>query len=112
VGLTAVLLGLLGIFLVYRSKVNIRAGISVIPPLIWLYFPGSLLLILGGIVVMIRSFLPMKHELRFCLMCASETKHFRADPRFKDGKKIGDSYVCETCGQKYLIPSPVSPSTE
>jgi len=54
---------------------------------------------------MIRSLLPIKQELRFCPICASKTKHFLADPRFKDGKKIGDSYVCQACGQKYLVPS-------
>ncbi len=112
VGLTALLVGLAGLAVVFRSVVSIRPGISIIPPLVRLYLPASFLLILGGIAVMIRSLLPMKHELRFCLLCAAETKHFRADPRFKDGKKIGDSYVCEACGQKYLIPNPVPRSTD
>ncbi len=59
-------------------------------------------MILAGIAVMIKGLVPMKYEIRFCLMCASITKQFRADPRFKNGKKIGDSYICEKCGQKYL----------
>ena len=104
VGLTAVLVGLLGLYLVFRSRLNIRVGISEIPPGIGLYLPGAFLLILGGIVVIVRNLKSMKRELMFCLICASNTNHFRADPRFKDGKKIGDSYVCDTCGQKYLIP--------
>ena len=104
-GLTASLVGLLGSYLVFRSRLTIRLGISEIPPGIGLYLPGAVILILGGILVMAGSLKPMKRGLRFCLICASNTNHFRADPRFKDGKKIGDSYVCDACGQKYLIPN-------
>jgi len=51
-------------------------------------------LIIAGVAVMIEGVMPMKYEIRFCLICESITKQFRADPRFNDGKKIGNSFVC------------------
>jgi hypothetical protein len=107
IGLTALLAGLVGLFLVLRSELNVRPGVYQIPPSLALYLPASFLLILCGIVVMVRGLRPVKHELRFCLMCGVKTNQFRTDARFKDGKKIGDSCVCETCGQKYLIPTTI-----
>jgi hypothetical protein len=112
VGLTAILVGLLGFALIFQSKLTIRPGVSEVPPGLRFFVPGSILLILGGLVAVIGSLMPMRRELMFCVFCDAKTNHFRADPRFKDGKKIGDSYVCETCGQKYLIPNPLESSHE
>lgn len=103
-GLFALILGLLGSYLVLTTRLSPGPRVSDIPPGVRLFFPGAVLLILGAIVAMARSVMPIKHELRFCPLCGSDTNQFLADPRFRDGKKIGDSYVCEICGQKYLVP--------
>lgn len=94
-GLIALVAGSAGLFIIFRNELNLRPGIAEIPAFFPLYFPGSFLLILAGVAVMIKGLMPMKYEIRFCLICESITKQFRADPRFKDGKKIGDSYVCD-----------------
>ena len=101
-GVIALAAGLVGLFIIFRNELSLRPGIAEIPPFFPLYFPGSFLLILAGVAVMARDLMPMQYEIRFCLICESITKQFRADPRFRDGKKIGDSYVCEKCRQKYL----------
>ena len=104
IGLLALIAGLLGLSLIFRSELNIRPGVYEIPPILSLYFPASFLLILGGVAVLFGSLRPMKHDVKFCLMCGLMTKHFRTDSKFKDGAKIGNTYVCERCGQKYLYP--------
>jgi hypothetical protein len=104
-GLIALSAGVAGLVIVLRSELNVRPGIYQIPPSLPFYLPASFLLIICSIVVMIRGLRPIKHELRFCVLCGTETNHFRTDSRFKDGKKIGDSCVCENCGQKYLVPT-------
>jgi len=61
----AIVTGLTGLFIIFRSELNLRSGITEIPPFFSLYFPGSFLLILAGITVMIKSLMPRKCE-RYC----------------------------------------------
>jgi hypothetical protein len=109
-GSAALILGLFGSYLVVHSRLILQSRTSEILPGIGLYLPGSILLVIGGIVMMARSVGPMALESRTCLMCGSRTPHFLADPRFKNGKKMGDSYACESCGQKYLVQTPIESS--
>ncbi|MFI5448946.1 MAG: hypothetical protein ACHQ03_04170 [Candidatus Bathyarchaeia archaeon] len=76
-------------FIIFRNELSLRPGIAEIPPFFPLYFPGSFLLILAGVAVMAKGLMLMQYEIRFCLICESITKQFRADPRFRDGEKIG-----------------------
>ncbi len=105
-GLATLLSGLVGSYLVLRYGLAFSSGTSAVPPGLRLILPGCVLLIICAVVVIGRSLTPLRWESRLCYLCAKPTRHFRSDPRFREGRKIGDTYVCDDCGQKYLVTKP------
>jgi len=102
-GMAVLATGLTALLVIFQSKLKLSPDVAKIPAFFPPYFPGSLLLVFAGIAVMIKAAMPMNYELKLCLLCQSITKQFQADLRFRNGKKIGETYVCENCGQKYLV---------